>query len=135
MNKALNTPEKILVIVESPNKVKTISAILKKAGYTKVTVMASVGHIMKLADGGPAFNSGIYPKKQFKMNLVVSDDKKKVVNDLETHAKNVDKIFICSDHDREGELISLTPFRTLSLSAQGIWVGRSLGMKDSAITV
>ena len=46
--------DKILIIVESPNKVKTISNILKNAGYSKATVMASVGHIMSLGNGGPA---------------------------------------------------------------------------------
>ena len=61
------TNEKFLVIVESPNKVKTITNILKKAGYDKAIVMASVGHIMELQNGGPCFNSGIYPKEEFKM--------------------------------------------------------------------
>ena len=78
MSKKTNT-EKILVIVESPNKVKTISSILKNAGYTKAVVMASVGHIVILADGGPTYNSGIYPNKKFQMNLVVDPEKKKVV--------------------------------------------------------
>jgi DNA topoisomerase-1 len=98
--------EKTLVIVESPNKVKTISSILKKAGYDNITVMASVGHIMALGNGGPAFNSGIYPKQKFKMNLAVAEDKKKVVSDLTTHAKNADKIIIMTDGDREGEIIA-----------------------------
>lgn len=102
----MNTIEKILVIVESPNKVKTISEILKKAGYNNVNVVASVGHIMKLADGGPAYNSGIYPKKNFKMNLVIAEDKKKIVNDITKQAAIADKIFIMSDQDREGEIIS-----------------------------
>ena len=31
----INKNEKIVVICESPNKVKTISSILKNAGYTK----------------------------------------------------------------------------------------------------
>ena len=104
MNK-LSKTDKILVIVESPNKQKTISGILKKAGYTKTTVLASVGHVMKLGDGGPAYNSGIYPKKKFSMNLVVADDKKKVVNDIINQAKAADKIYICSDADREGSVI------------------------------
>lgn len=102
----MNTIEKILVIVESPNKVKTISEILKKAGYNNVNVVASVGHIMKLADGGPAYNSGIYPKNNFKMNLVIAEDKKKIVNDITKQAAIADKIFIMSDQDREGEIIS-----------------------------
>lgn len=98
--------DKILVIVESPNKVKTLTSIFKNAGYTKVTVTASVGHIMALKDGGPAYNSGIYPKKQFKMNLAVVDDKKKVVTEIIAQAAKAEKVLIATDKDREGELIS-----------------------------
>ena len=102
----LNKDEKILVICESPNKVKTISAILKNAGYSKAVVMASVGHIMALSNGGPAYNSGIFPDQNFKMNLEIAEGKKKVVDDLKTRVKNSDKIFIMTDGDREGEVIS-----------------------------
>jgi DNA topoisomerase-1 len=102
----MNKTDKILIIVESPSKVKTISGILKNAGYTKATVIASVGHIMKLADGGPAWNSGIYPKQKFKMNLEVAEDKQKVVNEISNKAKTVDKILLMTDDDREGNVIS-----------------------------
>ena len=101
-----NLTDKILIIVESPNKVKTISSILKKAGYTNATVMASVGHIMSLGNGGPAYNSGIYPKQKFRMNLIVPEDKQKIVNGITAQAKTVDKIFIMTDGDREGEIIA-----------------------------
>jgi DNA topoisomerase-1 len=101
-----NNTEKILVVVESPNKVKTISSILKNAGYSKAVVLASVGHIMELKDGGPAYNSGIYPKQKFKMNLAIAEGKQKVVDDITQQAKKADKIYLCSDADREGELIS-----------------------------
>ena len=116
MSKLINT-DKILIIVESPNKVKTITNILKKAGYSKAVVMASIGHIMTLGNGGPAFNSGIYPKQDFKMNLSVMEDKKKVVNDLMLQAKTANKIFIMTDGDREGEIIawSLIKFCKLPL--------------------
>lgn len=97
---------KNLIIVESPNKVKTISNILKAAGYTKTTVLASVGHIMTLQDGGPAFNSGIYPKQNFKMNLAITEDKQKITNEITLAASKADKIFIMTDGDREGELIA-----------------------------
>ena len=106
MNKKTAKTEKILVIVESPNKVKTISKILKNAGYSNVAVLASVGHIMVLNDGGPAYNSGIYPKQKFKMNLAVAEGKHKVVDEITMQAKKADKIYLCSDADREGELIS-----------------------------
>jgi DNA topoisomerase-1 len=101
----MSKSDKILVLVESPNKVKTISAILKNAGYTKAVVMASVGHIMKLADGGPAWNSGIYPKQKFKMKLEIADNKKKVVDEITEAAKKADKIYIGTDQDREGFVI------------------------------
>lgn len=105
-SKTATKADKTLIIVESPNKVKTISSILKKAGYDNTIVMASIGHIMALGNGGPAFNSGIYPKQQFKMNLAVAEDKQKVVNDLTTQAKTADKIIIMTDGDREGEIIA-----------------------------
>jgi len=104
-SKVKTNNERILVIVESPNKVKTISGILKKAGYAKAVVMASVGHIMKLGDGGPAYNSGIYPKQKFRMNLAIADDKQKVVADIIAQAKIADKIYIGTDQDREGFVI------------------------------
>ena len=102
----LNKTDKILVICESPNKVKTISAILKKSGYTKAVVVASVGHIMALGNGGSAYNSGVFPEQNFKMNLEIAEGKKKVVDNIKLHAKNSDKIFIMTDGDREGEVIS-----------------------------
>lgn len=102
----INKAEKLLIIVESPNKVKTISNILKNAGYKNATVVASVGHIMVLGNGGTAFNSGISPDKNFKMNLAVPDDKKKIVNDITLQVSKADKIFLMTDGDREGEVIS-----------------------------
>ena len=97
---------KLLIIVESPNKVKTISNILKTEGYKHASVVASVGHIMELGNGGPAFNSGIYPSEDFKMNLQISEDKKKVVENLKAQVKVAEKVFLMTDSDREGEVIA-----------------------------
>lgn len=101
----MSKADKILVLVESPNKVKTISTILKNAGYSKASVIASVGHVMKLADGGPAWNSGIYPKQKFKMKLEVMENKYNLVEDIAKQAKKVDRIYIATDQDREGFVI------------------------------
>lgn len=101
----LNKMDNILVIVESPSKSKTISEILKKAGYINTTVMASVGHILQLKDGGPAFNSGIYPDKNFQMNLAIDPEKKKVVDEITRLAKKADIISIMTDDDRAGFFI------------------------------
>ncbi len=113
----MNKTDKILVIVESPNKVKTISSILKKAGYSKAVVLASVGHIMKLGDGGPAYNSGIYPKQKFKMNLAIAEDKQKIVTEIDAQAKIADKIYIGTDKDREGFVIGWSLLKFCNLPA------------------
>lgn len=102
---SIQKSDKFLVIVESPSKSKTITKILKNAGYSKATVTASVGHITTLADGGPAWNSGIYPKQSFKANIVVADDKQKVVDEIVKIAKTVDKIILMADGDRAGSWI------------------------------
>ena len=97
--------KKILVIVESPNKVQHIQDYLKKAGYN-VKVMASVGHIMELGNGGNYYNSGVDPDKDFRMNLQVADDKQLIVNKLKAQADWADLIYLMSDPDREGYVIA-----------------------------
>ena len=95
----------ILVIVESPNKVAHVQEYLKKAGYN-ARVMASVGHVMELANGGSYVNSGIEPANDFAMNLQVSADKIVVVNRLKEQAKAADYVYLMSDPDREGFVIA-----------------------------
>ena len=106
--------KKILVIVESPNKVQHIQKYLRDAGY-KVNVMASVGHIMSLADGGSYYNSGVDPKNNFDLNLKVSEDKYKVVQQLKDQAKTADSVYLMSDPDREGFVISWSLVKFLKL--------------------
>ena len=106
--------KKILVIVESPNKIAHIRDYLRKAGY-QVNVMASVGHIMQLANGGSYCNSGVTPEKDFDLNLQVSEDKYKVVQDLKAAVKTADLVYLMSDPDREGEVISWSLNKFLSI--------------------
>ena len=107
----------LLVIVESPNKCKHVKEYLTKAGYN-VNVLASVGHIMKLADGGDYYNSGISPEKNFELNLKIDDDHAKQVSVLKEASKKADLVYLMSDPDREGEVIawSLIKFLKLPLS-------------------
>jgi DNA topoisomerase IA len=49
MSKTKSKTDRFLVIVESPTKAKHITKILDDAGYHSI-VMATKGHIMKLAD-------------------------------------------------------------------------------------
>lgn len=105
----------ILVIVESPNKCSTITNILKQAGYHKATVMASYGHIMELADGGSYYNSGVSPEQDFELNLRVSSDKHTTVQKLKAAAMAADLVYLMSDGDREGELITWSLIKFLDL--------------------
>ena len=97
--------KRYLLICESPNKVKTINSILKELGYNNVIVMASVGHITKINDSG-LYNMGIDPKDNFKIDFVVSPDKKDVVSKLKDQVKACDEVILLPDEDREGEAIA-----------------------------
>lgn len=106
--------KKLLVIVESPNKISHIRDYLRKAGY-QVNVQASVGHIMQLGNGGPYANSGVNPDKDFELNLQVSEDKYKTVQDLKAAVKTADLVYLMSDPDREGEVIAWSLIKFLNI--------------------
>ena len=97
--------KKLLVIVESPNKVAHIREYLKKAGYN-VTVAASVGHIAVLANGGNYYNSGVDPQNNFELNLKIAEDKHQVVTKLKEQVKAADYVYLFTDLDREGSVIA-----------------------------
>lgn len=112
----IDKSKKILIIVESPKKIPTFQAIFKKAGYNNIKVMASVGHIMELADDKNSWkNSGIYPEQDFALNLRIATDKTKVVSDMMIATKAADLIYIMSDGDREGEVIAWSIIKFLNL--------------------
>ena len=90
--------EKVLVIVESPAKSKTIKKILGD-GYQ---IEASFGHVRNLPDNVLGFDV----HNNFKPTYVIIPEKKKVVSKLSELAKKSDKILLASDPDREGEAIA-----------------------------
>lgn len=104
--------EKVLLIVESPTKVKTLKEFLP----SNYTIMASFGHISEIKNGGDYFNTGIDPLNKFKTNYSISQDKKEVVEKLKTQVSRVDRIIIASDPDREGEAIAWSLKKFLGLN-------------------
>lgn len=90
-------PAKNLVIVESPAKAKTIGRYLGK----DYEVVSSFGHIRDLPKGDMAVDI----KKNFAPTYQISPDKKKVVAELKSAAKNK-TVWLASDEDREGEAIA-----------------------------
>ena len=91
-----------LIIVESPNKVKTIGSFLDKNKYT---IAASVGHITKIKDSG-LYNLGIDVKGNFDIDFVVDDSKRDVVKKLKELISRSDNVYLAADPDREGEAIA-----------------------------
>ena len=101
-----------LVIVESPNKVRSIAGYLGD-GYV---VDSSVGHIRDLpkgADEVPAkykgeswARLGVDIENSFEPVYVVSADKKSQITKLKKLLKDADELVLATDEDREGEAIA-----------------------------
>lgn len=92
------TAKKILVIVESPSKSKTIGKFL--GGRYKV--VASVGHVRDL----PKSKLGIDIENDFEPQYISIRGKGDIIKELKKEAKNASKIYLATDPDREGEAIS-----------------------------
>ena len=96
-----------LVIVESPAKAKTIERFLGGA----YTVKSSFGHIRDLAKK----NLGIDVDGGFVPQYIVPADKKKIVKELKSLAKDSQMVWLATDEDREGEAIAWHLFEELGL--------------------
>lgn len=91
---------KKLLIVESPNKIKKLKAILGD----DYEVAASVGHIRDL----PLKELGVDRTNGFELHYEINPDKKDVVSKLKVRAKyvGIENVLLATDPDREGEAIS-----------------------------
>ncbi len=86
-----------LVIVESPAKAKKIEEFLGK----DYKVMSSYGHIRDLKKKELSID-----EKTMEPCYEIPEEKKKLVTELKSNAKQAKKIWLASDEDREGEAIS-----------------------------
>lgn len=90
-----------ILIVESPAKIKTISKFLG----SDFKIMSTFGHVKDL----PTKKLGISrdPKdNHIELEYVVIKDKDKVIADICKQASRAGEIYLASDPDREGEIIS-----------------------------
>lgn len=95
---ASNKKSKILVVLESPNKVSKIQEYLG-TGYI---VTSSRGHIRDL----DAKHLSIEIDDDFKPIYIVNPDKKHVVSQLKSQYKSCSGVLLATDYDREGESIA-----------------------------
>jgi DNA topoisomerase-1 len=87
-----------LVIVESPAKAKTIGRFLGK----NYKIEASIGHVRDL----PKSQMGVDIENNFEPKYITIRGKGDIITKLKKEAKNVKKVFLATDPDREGEAIS-----------------------------
>lgn len=94
-----------VLIVESPNKVKTIKKILDKHFPNQFVVKATAGHIVNL----PYNELGVkvdLDKKQLDIKWIIEKGKKKIIDDIKKLAQKAETVYIATDDDREGEKIA-----------------------------
>ncbi len=101
---------KALVVVESPAKAKTIEKYLG-TGYK---VLASFGHVRDL----PKSKLGVDVDHDFEPDYIVPVKAKKTLSALKEAASKVDKVYLATDFDREGEAIAWHVAETLGLNAK-----------------
>ena len=89
---------RILVIVESPSKAKTINKYLGN----DYIISSSVGHIIDL----PKSRLAIDVENNFKPEYITIRGKAKVLNELKKYASDASMVLLATDPDREGEAIS-----------------------------
>ncbi|MDT4761364.1 type I DNA topoisomerase [Sphaerochaeta sp. PS] len=89
---------KVLIIVESPTKAKTITKFLPST----YTVVASKGHIRDL----PENHMAIDVANGFACEYQVVEGKESLIRELKKSLKGADKLLLATDEDREGESIS-----------------------------
>lgn len=89
---------KKLVIVESPTKAKSITRMLG----SNYKVRATYGHLRDL----PKSKLGVDIEDDFEPKYIKVRGKAKTINALKKEAESVDKVYLATDPDREGEAIS-----------------------------
>jgi DNA topoisomerase-1 len=87
-----------VVVVESPNKVKSINKYLGR----NYKVLASFGHVRDL----PAKDGSVKPDDDFAMSWSVDTASAKRLSDIAKAVKEADGLILATDPDREGEAIA-----------------------------
>jgi DNA topoisomerase-1 len=89
---------KVLVVVESPAKAKTIEKFLGKS----YSVKASMGHLRDL----PKSQFGVDVDADFSPKYINIRGKGDLIKQLKEEAKRASKVYLATDPDREGEAIA-----------------------------
>ena len=108
--------ERVLVIVESPAKAKTIAGYLNRADGRSFEVEASIGHVRDLASKASELPETLRKQAWAKYAVdtdegfipyyVVHADKRQRIAELKKKLAQADELLLATDEDREGEAIA-----------------------------
>lgn len=98
MKKTNTAPRRPLVIVESPNKVKTISRILGD----EYNVQASYGHFADI----PAKKGAVDVDNGYVATYGLTSHGKEIIAKLKREMETASEVILATDDDREGEMIA-----------------------------
>ena len=108
--------ERVLVIVESPAKAKTIAGYLNRADGRTFEVEASIGHVRDLASKASELPEKLRKESWAKYAVdtdegfvpyyVVHANKRQVIAELKRKLASADELLLATDEDREGEAIA-----------------------------
>lgn len=100
-----------LLIIESPNKIKTLRQYLGN----EFEIIATIGHIRDLAQYGMGFTKDFEPKWVIPENKKSKNEtsKKEIINLIKKEASKAKEVYIATDPDREGEAIAWHVYEVL----------------------
>jgi DNA topoisomerase-1 len=116
VRKAKKPDRKILVIVESPAKAKTIEKYLGDS----YTVKASMGHLIDL----PKSRMAIDVEHEFEPEYITVRGRAKLLKELQKDAKKSGEVLLASDNDREGEAIAWHLRNAISAKSKDVPIKR-----------
>lgn len=99
-----------VMIVESPNKIKSITKYLGELGMGDIHVLASAGHIRDL----PKNELGV-DTTTFVPTYVITPEKTALVAKLKSALVGATEVYLATDPDREGEAIAWHLFEALGI--------------------
>lgn len=95
-----------LLIIESPNKIKTLSKYLDN----QYKIIATIGHIRDLSSFGMGFDQTTFEPKWIipkpKGNIKNETSKSDIIKEIKKLASKSSEIYLATDPDREGEAIA-----------------------------
>ena len=92
-----------LLIIESPNKIHTISKFLDNKQYK---IIATIGHIRDLPSNQLGFDEKTLEPKWIISKSKDSKNRLEIIKQIKDEAKQANNIYLATDPDREGEAIS-----------------------------